>query len=104
MLGRDLKPGEEVVLAKSNSELAKDRKSRIFICEGGNGMKVDVPGGVIYGKWKYNSEDGCIRAEHIDVEATRRLQGKHRMFDERGTGRRRMSRNPGSRRYRQPNL
>lgn len=95
--GRDIKVGEEVILINSEiKEEMKEVKYRIFICEGGSGMKMDIPGGVIYGKWKYNGEKGYIRAEHLDVEATRRLQGKHRMFDGRGgvSRRSRRSRKP----------
>jgi hypothetical protein len=85
-LGHDLKVGEEVVLKEIDGRTGgKEVKSRIFICEGGKGMKLDILGGIICGRWKYTGEQGSIRTEDVDVEASKKLQGKNRMFDSRGS-------------------
>jgi len=89
-LGHDLKAGEEVILQVSQDQ--KEIKERTFVCEGGNGMRLNLPGAVIYGQWKLSGKSGCIRAEHIDVAATRKLQGKKRMFDGRDNSDRRVRR------------
>jgi hypothetical protein len=95
-LGRDLKVGEEVVLKGiDGSGEGREVKSRIFICEGGKGMKLDLPGGVICGRWKSTGEQGSIRTEDIDVAASKQLQGKNRMFDGRGSITRRPRRRTG---------
>lgn len=81
-LHRDLVPGEEVVILKASMSplFQEDPKWRVFVCNGGFGMKSYTAGSKIFGFYKADRESSYIHGEEIDVVATQ-LHQAGQVFD-----------------------
>lgn len=83
-LNREIKPGEEVVVAEEHIASAyKGLEHRVFVCMGGFGMMPFTAGTKVYGYYKedagkpYEQSQDMIRGPYIDVAETKRWQEEH---------------------------